>query len=285
MARNPRVADANELVHQHLGLVAQAVASVSARYPRHVDRQELWNAGALGLVEAAHRFDPATGTPFAHYATMRIRGAIIDSTRSCDWASRSVRRRARELAQVREEMTRPDGRAPQDDALALALGITVDELGSIEARSAASTPLYLDHDTGITGPSLRDTISDPSPDADPLAVLEEREMLGTLREAMHHIPGIHGEVIRRSYLDGELLQSIADDHGVTAARISQIRSEALAALQTYFGALYDTVPQVADNAPGKRVRASFIATLAAQSTWLSRLQAAAPSMPAWAVGA
>lgn len=106
-------------------------------------------------------------------------------------------------------------------------------------------------------------------------------MLGTLREAIHHIPGIHGEVIRRYYLDGERLQTIADDHGVTSARISQIRSEALTALQAHFGTLYDTVPQVANEAPGKRVRDAFIATLAAQSTWRSRLRAAAPHPQVW----
>lgn len=274
MTRTPGVSDANDLVREHLNLIGQTVASVSARYPRHVDRQELWNAGALGLVEAANRYDPSTGIPFAHFARMRIRGAIIDSTRSRDWASRSVRRRARELDQVKQDMIDSDGRGASREALANALGVTVAELASIEARSATSTLLYLDHESGDDEPSLRDTISDPSMDIDPQAMLEHREMLGTLREAVHHLPGIHGEVIRRYYLDGEMLQAIAEDHGVTQARISQIRSEALTALQAHFGRLYDAAPQIAEDAPGKRARAAFVAELASQSTWRSRLNAA-----------
>lgn len=274
MTRNLGVADANELVRQHLQLIGHTVASVSARYPRHVDRQELWNAGALGLVEAARRFDPDAGIPFARYAKMRIRGAIIDSTRARDWASRSVRRRARELDQATQALTDCSGREPSPEQLAEALDVTVDELETIKARSAASMLLYLDHEAPNNEPSLRDTIAETSRDADPEAMLEHREMLGTLREAVAMLPGIHGEVIRRYYLDGEMLQDIADDHGVTQARISQIRSEALTALRAHFGGLYDAIPDVDEDTPGKRARASYLAELAAQSTWRSRLAAA-----------
>ena len=84
--------EANDLVLENLELVSQLVQQMAARYPRHVDRGELWSAGVLGLVEASRRFDPAMGIPFPRYAAIRIRGAIIDSTRSRDWASRSAAR-------------------------------------------------------------------------------------------------------------------------------------------------------------------------------------------------
>lgn len=266
--------DTDELVRENVHLIGQTVAGVSARYPRHVDRQELWNAGALGLVEAAKRFDPRAGIPFDRYAKIRIRGAIIDSTRSRDWASRSVRRRARELDETRQSMTDSAGREPNRESLAKALDISVDELESIKASSATSMLLYLDQESGESEPALRETIADPSPMADPESVLEHREMLGTLREAVEHLPGVHGEVIRRYYLDGEMLQDIAQVHGVTQARISQIRSEALTSLRAHFGQLYEGAPNVDQDAPGKRARASYVAELAAQSTWRSRLAAA-----------
>jgi RNA polymerase sigma factor for flagellar operon FliA len=187
---------------------------------------------------------------------------------------------------TKQEMIDPQGREPSRQALAKALDITVAELDTIEAKSAASTLLYLDHESGDDEPTLRDKISDASLENDPQALLEHREMLGTLREAVGHLPGVHGEVIRRYYLEGEMLQTIAEDHGVTQARISQIRSEALTALQAHFGTLYDAAPQIDEDSPGKRARAAFIAELAAQSTWRSRL-AAADQQPAQvrAVGA
>ena len=90
-------AESDALIHDNIDLIGRVVQRVASMYPRHVDRQELWNAGALGLVEAARRFDPDAGIPFERYASIRVRGAIIDSTRTRDWASRSVRRRYREL--------------------------------------------------------------------------------------------------------------------------------------------------------------------------------------------
>jgi RNA polymerase sigma factor for flagellar operon FliA len=76
------------LVREHLGLVHEVVNRVAAGFPRHVERDELIDAGRLGLVEAARRYDPSTGVPFERYAAIRIRGAVLDSTRTRDWVSR-----------------------------------------------------------------------------------------------------------------------------------------------------------------------------------------------------
>jgi len=264
----------NGLVREHLGLVGKAVSQVSARYPRHVDREELWNAGALGLVEAARRYDPTTGIPFPRYAMIRVRGAIIDSTRTRDWASRSVRRRARELDQATSDLRSQEGQAPSKEALAAALGVTLDELDKIQARSAASMLLYLDHDQDGEGPTLRETIVDPDMTASPELALEHREMLGTLRVAVEHLTGVHHDVIQRYYIDGELLQDIADDLHVTQARVSQMRSEALTSLRAYFGTLYDATPEIDDASPGKRARASYLSQLSSNNDWRTRLDAA-----------
>ncbi len=107
--------ETNDLVREHLDLVGRTVAKVSARYPRHVDREELWNAGALGLVEAARRYNPDSGIPFERFAAIRIRGAIIDSTRTRDWASRSVRRRYREVEEATSALRDETGRDPDRD--------------------------------------------------------------------------------------------------------------------------------------------------------------------------
>ena len=85
------------LVEQHLPLVKHVVLQVATHFPRHVDRQELARAGALGLVEAAQRYDSDRGVPFERFAARRIRGAILDSVRSVDWAPRSVRALGRAL--------------------------------------------------------------------------------------------------------------------------------------------------------------------------------------------
>lgn len=264
----------NELVRDHLDLVGRTVAKVSARYPRHVDREELWNAGALGLVEAARRFNPDSGIPFERYAAIRIRGAIIDSTRTRDWASRSVRRKYRDMEETSSDLRDSTGREPDRETLAKALGVTVQELEKTQAQSAASMLLYLDHQRPDDSVSLRDTIVDQDSTVQPEAALEQREMLGTLRSAVTGLPETHAAVIQRYYFDGEMLQDIAKDLGVTQARVSQIRSEALTSLRAWFGTLYEGAPDVSDDAAGKRARAAYVAQLSNETNWRSRLDAA-----------
>lgn len=261
----------NALIRQHVDLVGRVVGRVTSTYPRHVDRQELWNAGALGLVEAARRFDPNAGIPFERYAAIRIRGAIIDSTRARDWAPRSVRRKYRELTEAEEQFTESAGRAPSKKELADQLGVPIDALEDIKARSEASMLLYLDHETSHEGMTLREHVVDTDIAANPERALEQRELLGTLREAVAALPGVRGEVVRRYYFEGQLLQDIATDLRVTQARVSQLREEALNSVRAWFGSLYEGVPEVPDQTPGKRARAAYLAQMASQSTWRTRV--------------
>ena len=84
-------AELNARIEANLPLVKHVVFQVAVHFPRHVDRDELARAGALGLVEAARRYDESRGVPFDRFAAQRIRGAILDAVRAADWAPRSVR--------------------------------------------------------------------------------------------------------------------------------------------------------------------------------------------------
>ena len=82
-------AEINALIEEHVPLVKHIVFQVAVHFPRHVEREELARAGALGLVEAAQRYSPERGIPFQRFAARRVRGAMIDSVRAADWAPRS----------------------------------------------------------------------------------------------------------------------------------------------------------------------------------------------------
>ena len=86
-----------ERVRSHMALVGHIVRESMGRLPGHVSRDDLTSAGLTALVQAARSYDEERGVPFTRYAATRIRGAILDELRGIDWASRSVRRRAREL--------------------------------------------------------------------------------------------------------------------------------------------------------------------------------------------
>ena len=110
------------LVRAHLHLANQAVGELARRLPSHVNRDDLSSAAMLGLAQAARSWDPDRGASFERHAATRIRGALLDELRDSDWASRSVRSRARRLQQAGEELTGRLGRVPTPAELATELG-------------------------------------------------------------------------------------------------------------------------------------------------------------------
>ncbi len=264
--------DQNALVLQELDLVGHIVAELSARYPKHVDRAELWNAGVLGLVEASRRFDPESGVPFARYAAIRVRGAVIDSTRSRDWATRSVRKGLREIRQAIKGWEAANGRAPSTAELAAFLGVDPEELARRRSHEDSATLLHLDQQADGEESTLADRVEETAPELVPEIALEQRELRGTLASAVRHLPVAQAEVISRYYIDAELLQDIANDMGLTEARVSQIRSEGLEALRAFFATQYDGVEPASEEAPGKRARAAYLERMSAESHWLGRLE-------------
>ena len=266
--------EANDLAAEHIDLVQQIVNQVAMRYPRHVDRAELWSAGATGLVEASRSYRAETGIPFNRYATIRIRGSIIDSTRKRDWAVRSLRRRMREVHAAEDRFEVAQGRKPTDEELSDMIGVDIEELKNRRAAAMTSSLLHLDQEDPERV-SLGERIEERSADRLPEETLSNREVLGTLTTAIEELPDLQRDVIHRYYLQGEMLQSIADSLGVTEARVSQIRAEAVNAMRSYFATLYDHVEEVPSDAPGRRSRTAYLAGLAEKSTWLSRLEALA----------
>jgi RNA polymerase sigma factor FliA len=268
---------ANKLVESHLYLVQHIVQQVAVRFPRHVDRQELWAAGAAGLVDASRRYDPTTEVPFARYASIRIRGAIIDATRSRDWATRGLRRRGRELAAATRDLEQRWGRPPSVAELADELGVSEDEVLRRQQAATRATLLHLDQPVD-NGDGTVDTLESLLPEHHdqwlPSDALERRELIGSIRVAVEHLDEPHREVVRRYFLDGELLQDIAATLGVTEARVSQIRAEAVAAMRAWMATRFDGVPAVAPGTPGARRRASYLATMQAHATWNACLGAA-----------
>lgn len=267
--------DPNALAEIHLHLVDHVVHQIAARFPRHIDRDELRGAGAAGLVDAAHRYDASTGVPFARYASIRIRGAILDATRTRDWATRRLRRDLRAIESATSLLEDRFQRRPEDEEIAAELGMGVDAVRERRAAAVTSTLLTLDRPVGDPagdGNPLADRVEEQDAAWLPEPALERTELAGTLRTAIDHLPELPRRVLLEHHFGGRLLRDIADDLGVTEARTSQLRHEALHALQAYFGTAFDGVPAVPENAPGKRRRVAYVAQVAATSTWRTRLE-------------
>ena len=116
-----------ELIRNFLPLVKRVVHRLAGRLPAEVDIKEMLNSGIIGLVDALEKYDPSHETNFATYAQFRIRGAILDSFRSQDWAPRSLRHKAHKIEQAYMKLEQELGRPADDADVAKELG--VDEIG------------------------------------------------------------------------------------------------------------------------------------------------------------
>jgi len=262
--------DQEELIRDNMALVGHMVREMLFKVPPHVHRDDLASAGYAALVTAAQAFDAERGIPFGRFAAVRVRGALLDELRSMDWASRSVRARARRADVAREELTRRLGRTPSPEELAELLGVAVGELSSVDDDVQRAAVLSLQ---GFAAGAAEDMVTDSS--MTPEEMLLHRERLGYLHDAVTVLPERLRYVVEASFLQEKPLSEVAAGLGVTESRVSQLRTEALALLRDGLTTHMEQkkVPAAAKDGCVSRRRAAYAAQIAARSTMSSRLSA------------
>lgn len=266
-------AEINGRIEANLPLVKHVVFQVAVHFPRHVDREDLARAGALGLVEASRRFDASRGVPFERFAAQRIRGAILDSVRAADWAPRSVRLLARRLEATEQQLASELGRVPSLPEMASELGVSMDELAKLQDRLFRSVVLALDHETGDEGDeelTLVDVLEDRN-SIEPLEELETRELHSYLRDAVGLLPERQRFVVVGYFLEGRTSEELARFLGVTESRVSQLRSEALRNLKLGIEAQYDDESPVEPAGRVAKRQAAYAEAVCDESNWKNRL--------------
>jgi RNA polymerase sigma factor for flagellar operon FliA len=263
------------LVLEHLALVGYHVSEVLHRVPPSVSRDDLASAGSFALVLAARAYDAESGVPFARYAALRIKGAILDELRAIDWASRGARRRAREYASAGERLRSALGRQPTREELATAMG--TDVAGVEEARlDAERRVLRLD----APGSVLADFLPDPAATPEDQTLANER--VHWLRAAVETLPERLRLVVAGLYLEDRSIADLAAELEVTESRISQLRTEALGLLRDGMNASLDPdlVP-VAERPGGvaERRRRAYFAAVAARAAMPGTSHASAGDIP------
>ncbi|ACU36295.1 MULTISPECIES: sigma-70 family RNA polymerase sigma factor [Actinosynnema] len=262
-------AEAEELIVKHLPLVGHLVREVLARVPVHVRREELMSAGNLALVAAAKSFDDSRGAPFAAFAVVRVRGALMDELRGQDWASRSVRVKARKMNAVQDEFVSKHGRTPTTAEIAGIMEVETREVTAVQDDVQRSALLSLQ---GFTGGVLEEVVPERQPG--PEETLLGRERIGYLHSAIDALPDRLRTVVRGYFFEERPMAEIAEELGVHESRVSQLRAEAIALLRDGLNSQLDPerLPEPArpDGCAARR-KAAYYASVAAQGTMRSRL--------------
>ncbi|WP_231384267.1 sigma-70 family RNA polymerase sigma factor [Cellulomonas sp. URHD0024] len=251
----------DDLVLANMPLVGYAVSELLHRVPPSVSRDELISAGSLALVLAARAYDPTTGVPFARYASLRIRGALVDELRSMDWATRGARQKVRELATTSERLTATLGRSPSREELAGALGTDV---AAVDRASQDAARRVLSMDSSDV--PVAELVRDGSPNPEEVLLSDER--LRWLRAAVQTLPEKLRVVVDGIFLQDRSVADLADELGVTQSRISQLRTEALSLLKDGLNAGLDPDLVPAAERPegvAERRRQKYFAAVAARA--------------------
>jgi len=229
-AQAARLARRDRVVLEHLPLVKAIAVRVHENLPVHVDLDDLVHAGVLGLFDAASKFNPDKQVAFSSYAKHRIKGAILDSLRQLDWASRDLRRRHKQVEAATRELAATLQRTPTESEIAQKLGVDVErwrqmmvDLRSVGLISASSRAA--EHDD-LPAPDF------PSkPETQPDNMCSHEQMKSVLGVAMKTLPERYQKVVVLYYTNEMTMKEIGGILGINESRVSQIHKSALEKMQ------------------------------------------------------
>jgi RNA polymerase sigma factor for flagellar operon FliA len=217
-------------VLEHLPLVKAIAIRVHENLPVHVDLDDLTHAGVLGLFDAVTKYDDKKNVAFHAYAKHRIKGAILDSLRQLDWASRDLRKRQKQVDSATNALSMKLGRAPLETEVADELGLTPDRWHKIqlELRSIGTVSA-----NAHTDPEFDRPIEFPAaPELQPDRMCEHRQLQVTLARAMETLPKRYQKVVFLYYTNEMTMKEIGELMGVNESRVSQIHKIALKKMAT-----------------------------------------------------
>jgi len=211
------------LVERYAPLVKRIAYHLVGRLPPSVLVDDLIQAGMIGLLDAARQYDGRQGASFETYATIRIRGAMLDELRRNDWAPKSVHRRARDLEEALHRVEGETGRDATDQEVADAMGVPLDAYFRILQEVSTCRMMSFD-ELGVDEDAFGSRDSEVS--SAPLEQLQAEEFQQRLAEAIGKLPE-RERLIMDLYYDKELnLREIGAILNVSESRISQLMSQA-----------------------------------------------------------
>lgn len=211
-----------ELITAGLPVVRRIALRTMRRLPRSVGVDDLFGAGAEGLLRAADSYDPERSTDFRHYASVFIRGAIGDELRARDNLTSHGRMWRRAVARAVDELQQSLGRSPAEHEVASRLGMSLERyqllIGNLKCAPSASS--------SNTSPE-----ECPSCELDPEATLLDSELRCRLRTAVASLPARTQAILELYYQEGRTQLAIGHLFGVTEARVCQILAASMAQLR------------------------------------------------------
>lgn len=216
----------NEIVLKNLGLVRSCAMAMRNMYIKYGDVDDVVNEGVIALMEAIESFDPDKGAKFETYASLKIRGAIIDFIRRQDWIPRSVRKFARDLDNATGSLYNQYNRVPTTAELSEFMDIPEDKL--LRSMAEASTTVTLSFEELLYEDNFEDH---PAIGEGSDASLLREECRRVIAEAIESLKEKERQVITLYYFKNMKYSDIAKALGISESRVCQINTKATLALK------------------------------------------------------
>jgi RNA polymerase sigma factor for flagellar operon FliA len=212
------------LIKSHALIVKRIAYHVLGRLPPSIQLDDLMQAGMVGLLEAAAHYDESKGASFETYASIRIRGHILDEVRRNDWIPRSVYRNARLISAAVKRVENQLGREAKDHEVALELGLNLMEYHTL-LNDSNGAHLYGFDDLGLTD-DLLPSSDNSSHLTEPHISAQKVDMTQRLAQVIEGLPKNERMVLSLYYEHDLNLKEIGEVLGVSESRISQLHSQA-----------------------------------------------------------
>ncbi len=233
-SRTKSAAVREKIILEYAPLVKVVAGRLSMYLGYNVEYEDLVSYGIFGLIDAIDKFDSAKEVKFETYASLRIRGAILDQIRKMDWIPRTVRQRQKQIDSAIHSIEEEHGRAATDDEIAKSLGISEDEYtqwqSQMKVTGVVSLDEFLEQGTEISNPH-----NASSHFASPEDVVEENELKEVLLNSLELLTEKERRVIELYYYEELTLKEISNVLEVSESRVSQLHTRALEKMRDKMG--------------------------------------------------
>lgn len=223
------------IIIEYAGLVKIVAGKLGIYLGYNVEYDDLVGYGTFGLIDAIDKYDFDKGVKFETYASLRIRGAILDQVRRMDWLPRTVRQKQKKMDAAYQKLESESGRFATDEELAAELEISVDELSQWQAQTKAAGVVSLDEyleqgsENGIVGTVESEDFAGPEKQ------MEQKTMKEVLVQSLESLTEKEKKVILLYYYEELTLKEISEVLEVSESRISQLHTKAIQKLRLRLG--------------------------------------------------
>lgn len=220
-----------QIIIEYASLVKLVAGRLSMYLGYNVEYDDLVGYGVFGLIDAIDKFDLAKNVKFETYASLRIRGAILDQIRKMDWIPRSVRQKQKLIETAYAKIEAMYGRVATDEEIAEELNVSVEDFYVWQGQTNVTNLVSLDEFVD-QGSEMRMDPSGNSHFEQPDKAIEKEELAKMISEALELLTEKERQVVMLYYYEDMTLKEISCVLEVSESRVSQLHTKSLVKLKT-----------------------------------------------------